>query len=441
MAARAIRPSGSSELEPALLPKIRRLFWEDDGEWIYSPYKVMHGGRGGLKSWGFATAAVILAASRKQKPLRIACAREYQTSIDESVHQTLKTTIERLGLDAYFEIQKRAILSYEGSEFFFAGISTDPAKFKSTEGIDILWVEEGESVTEESWRVISPTIYRNPFAEIWCSFNPGLPSDPTSKRFIVDPIPGARILQTNWRDNPYLPEQMLADKDYLARVDPDAFQHVWEGKFRLNSLAQIFANKYTIEAFDTPLEGYDGPYYGADWGFAVDPTTLVKLWVKDRKLFIEHEAYGIGVDLHKTADLFDRVPGGRNHVVRADNARPESISYMQQHGYHRITGVDKWPGSVEDGIAFLRSFEKIVIHPRCTHAADEALHYSYKQDRLSGAVLADVVDKHNHIWDAVRYALSPLIKRTGFGFIDFANMEMARMKAEKKAAQDKLNGR
>jgi phage terminase large subunit len=420
-----------------LAPKVRDLFFDADGDYIPSDYKVMHGGRGGLKTWGFARVAILLAAKRK---LRIACAREYQTSILESVHQTLSSQIELLGLSQYFRVQKNSIRGYNGSYFFFAGIKTEPAKFKSTEDIDILWIEEGESVTEDSWEKIDPTI-RTGGSEIWCGFNPDLQTDPTSQRFIEKPIPQARIVPTNWRDNPWLSDRLKRQKDYLASVDMDAYNHVWEGAYRENSAAQILAKKYTVEAFEAPVTGWDGPYLGADWGFAVDPSTLVKTWVHDRKLFIEYEAYGIGVDTNRIADLFDRVPRARDYVIRADNARPETISYMQQHGYPRMVGVDKWSGSVEDGIGFLRQFEKIVIHPRCEKAIEEAKHYSYKTDKKTGDVLPEIVDKHNHIWDAVRYALCPLIKRTGFGFIDFANAEMTRMEAEKKAREEATNGR
>jgi phage terminase large subunit len=384
----------------------------------------MHGGRGGLKSWGFARTAVLLAAKRK---LRIACAREYQTSIDESVHQTLRAQIEGLGLDAYFHIGKRSITASNGSEFFFAGIKTEPRKFKSTEGIDILWIEEGESVTENSWQIVEPTI-RKAGSEIWCGFNPDLATDPTSKRFLIDPVPNSRIIETNWRDNPWLSDRLIRLKDYLARVDPEAYQHVWEGKFRTNSAAQIFKGKYRIEDF---VPGnWDGPYFGADWGFSQDPTTLVKCWVYGRCLYIEQEAWAIGRDTDTVPQLFDQIAGAKLHVIRGDNSRPETISYLQRHGYPRITAAEKWPGSVEDGIAFIRQFECVVIHTRCAHAIEEAKLYSFKTDRLTGDVLTDIVDKHNHIWDAVRYALAPLIRRSGFGFVDFATDELAALKAK-----------
>jgi len=428
-------------VDEVLAPKVRDLFFDGAGNWIPSDYKVMYGGRAGLKSWGFARVAVLLAASRR---IRVACAREYQTSIRESVHETLCTQIEALGLGRYFDIGiSRITVPHTGSEFFFAGIRTDPAKFKSTEGIDILWVDEGESVTEDSWQKIEPTI-RTRGSEIWCSFNPDLEGDATSKRFIVDPVPNARIVETNWRDNPWLPEKLDLQRQYLARVDPDAYQHVWEGKFRKNSKSQILANKYAIEAFEPVLKPkageklpdgvkpWDGPYFGADWGFSQDPTTLVKLWIHERTLYVEHEAYAIGCDIDATPKLFDDVPGAREHTIRADSARPETISYLQRHGYPSTVGVEKWKGSVEDGIAHLRQYERIVIHPRCPHAAEEARLYSYKVDARSGDVLPEVVDQHNHIIDAMRYALAPLIRNVNTGMLLFMQQEAERREAERK---------
>ena len=171
----------ASPLVPRPEGGYRDLFFDASGNWIPSDYKVMHGGRGGMRTWGFSRVAVMLACAKKPKRLRIACAREYQASIDESVHESLVTQIEELKLAPYFDVGKRAITSYDGSEFFFAGIKTEPAKFKSTEGIDILWIEEGEKVSENSWNTVSPTV-RKAGSEIWCSFNPDLKTDPTSKR-------------------------------------------------------------------------------------------------------------------------------------------------------------------------------------------------------------------------------------------------------------------
>ncbi len=401
-----------------LAPKVRDLFFSPTRKYIPSRYKCMHGGRGGLKSWGFGRTALALGTQRK---LRIMCAREWQNSIQDSVHKLLSDQIDEMELSRYYDVQNNIVRGIYGTEFIFTGIRNNPKKIKSTEGIDIVWIEEAENISKESWEILIPTI-RKAGSEIWVSFNPDQQTDPTSQRFIVNPPANARIIKTSWRDNPWLSNELREEKDYLARVDPDAYQHVWEGEFRKNSAAQIFSGKYTIGAFD-PQSDWSGPYYGADWGFSQDPSTCVKLWIHKNTLYVEHEAWGIGVDIDATPALFDKVPGARNGVVRADCARPETISYMRRHGYSGTTGVEKWAGSVEDGITVLRSFEKIVIHPRCEHTAQEARLYSFKVDKLTGDVLTDIVDKHNHCFDAIRYALQPIIRQAGTGLLEFMRQQ------------------
>ena len=162
-----------------------------------------------------------------------------------------------------------------------------------------------------------------------------------------------------------------------------------------------------IEIDDT----WDGPYYGGDWGFSVDPATLVEVWIKGDTLYVSRELYEHGVEIDDTPAFYDGMPGAKEHIVRADSSRPEIISYMNKHGYPRVKSVKKWDGSVKDGISKLRSFD-IVICPACRHAIDEARLWKYKRDRLTGDVLAVLIDANNHIWDGVRYAIEPLIKRS-----------------------------
>jgi phage terminase large subunit len=119
-----------------------------------------------------------------------------------------------------------------------------------------------------------------------------------------------------------------------------------------------------VTASSRPGENWAGPYLGADWGFSTDPTVLLKMWVHSKRLYIEHEAFKVGCDIVDTPKLFDTVPGSRKYLIRADCARPETINHVRRAGFH-IEAAKKWPKSVEDGIALIRSFEKIVIHPRC----------------------------------------------------------------------------
>jgi phage terminase large subunit len=139
-----------------------------------SRYKVLHGGRGSGKSWGVARALLILAA---QKPMRILCTREVQNSILESVHKLLSDQVETLGLSHFYEIQKTTIKGSNGSQFIFEGLRHNINSIKSMEGVDVCWVEEAEKVTDDSWRILIPTI-RAPGSEIWVTFNPHLGDRP-----------------------------------------------------------------------------------------------------------------------------------------------------------------------------------------------------------------------------------------------------------------------
>jgi phage terminase large subunit len=380
-------------------------------QFLFKPatYKVAHGGRGGAKSWGFARALI---AKAYYQPLTILCAREFQNSIQDSVHKLLKEQIEAMGLGPWFYATNTSITSSAGAQFIFLGIRNNPGKIKSTEGIDIAWVEEAAKVSEESWQLLIPTI-RKDNSEIWVSFNPEEEDDPTYQRWVLNPPPDCKTVQINWRDNPWFPDRLRKQMEHMRSVDLDAYLHIWEGQCRKNSDAMVLHHKCTVETF-TPGLDWDGPYYGADWGFSVDPTTLVKCWIHGPRLYLEHEAYAVGCELDNTPALFDEVPGSRHFRIRADSARPETIRHMQRRGFD-IIGAEKGKGSVEDGIAHLRSYEAIVIHPRCEHAIEESRLWSYKTDRLTGDVLAELVDKHNHIWDAVRYALEPMIKQHGMG--------------------------
>jgi len=278
-------------------------------------------------------------------------------------------------------------------------------------------VEEAEDVPETSWQVLEPTI-RAPKSEIWVIWNPRHRGSPTDQRFIQTPPPRSRIVQLNAPDNPWFPPELEEQRAHAQRVMDDAlFRHVWEGDYYEQSDAQVFAHKYEVAEFEPNPRLWKGPYYGLDFGFAQDPTAGVKCWIHDRKLHIEYEAGKVGLELDDTAQyLLDRLPEVGKHTVRADNARPESISYLARYGLPRIEAVEKGKGSVEDGVAFIKSFDKVIIHPRCTQTLQEFRLYSYKTDRLSGDVLPVILDANNHYIDALRYALEPIMKAHVFDY-------------------------
>lgn len=388
-----------------LPPKLVDLFAPKRGEMRYRAAK---GGRGSGKSFTFALMAAIWGYA---EPLRILATRELQVSIKESFHAEVKNAIESLPwLAAHYEIGESFIRGANGTEFIFKGLRHNISSIKSMAQVDLCIVEEAEDVPESSWRDLLPTI-RAPKSEIWVIWNPRLDGSPVDKRLVKAMPPKAQVVTLNYSDNPWFPEVLDAQRRYdQSSMDPALYAHIWEGEYLTNSNAQVLAGKVKVEEF-TPAPEWNGPYLGADWGFAQDPTTAVKCWIHERRLYIEHEAYKVGLEIDQTADfLKERIPGIENYTIRADSARPETISYLKRHGLPRVEGVKKWPGSVQDGIAHLRSYDKIIIHPRCKEAIQETRLYSYKVDKLTGDILPDIVDSNNHVIDGIRYALGPLIK-------------------------------
>ena len=200
-------------------------------------YKVYYGGRGGAKSWGFADALLILGT---QRPMRILCARELQKSIADSVHKLLSDQIDALGLHEFYEIQKTTILGINGTEFLFNGLKHNAREIKSTEGIDICWVEEAENVSDASWELLIPTV-RKEGSEIWVSFNTKQPTDATYKRFIFDADDDFLIKKVSFRDNPFFPDVLEKERLRLKAKDPKAYEHVWEGEFDTRYSGTVYA--------------------------------------------------------------------------------------------------------------------------------------------------------------------------------------------------------
>jgi phage terminase large subunit len=374
-------------------------------------YRIFYGGRGSAKSWQIARALLVHGMRR---PLRILCAREYQSSMRQSVYRVLVDMVKRLGFGGFYHSTKTGIVGKNGTEFIFAGLRRDIEQVKSTEGIDICWIEEAQSVSDDSWQTLIPTI-RAPGSEIWASFNPAEATDATYQRFVLKPPKDGRAIvrKVTWRDNPWLPDVLRAEREELLETDPEAEAHVWEGEPWSRSESQVLSGKWRVQDF-TPAKDWGEPLFGLDFGFSRDPSILVKLWRYDRRLWVEYEAGGVLLDNDEMARRMDEVPGVRAYPILADNARPETIAELKKRGF-RVSGADKWEGSVRDGVAHLRSYAEIVIHPRCTIAQQQARLWRFKTDPRTGLILPRLRDGNDDAWDATRYALSRVIQRKGGG--------------------------
>jgi phage terminase large subunit len=342
----------------------------------------------------------------------ILCAREYMNSLEESSMEEVKQAIRSVPwLASYYEIGEKYIRSTDGRiNYAFAGLRHNLDSLKSKANIFLCWIDEAEGVSEMAYAKLLPTI-RADKSEVWITWNPESESSATDKRFRRSSPDNSVGCEMNWQDNPWFPDvlnqERLADQ---GRLDPNTYSWIWEGAYLVNSDRQVLAGKIKVQEFQ-PTQVFGEPLQGMDFGFAKDPTTLVRCYVYDDRLWIYLEAGKVGLDIDKTAAyLKDKIPFVERYLTRADNARPETISYLKRHGMDKVIAVKKWKGSVEDGVMHLRSYKEIVVHPQCQGVLKESRLYSYKVDK-EGNITTDIVDDHNHYIDAIRYALTPYIKR------------------------------
>lgn len=366
-----------------------------------SRFKAMWGGRGGGKSRSVASALVLKAL---QAPERVLCAREVQRSIKDSSKRLLDDEIERMGVRAFFTSTESEIRGQNGSLFIFAGLRGNASQIKSLEGVTIAWVDEAQTITQGSIDTLIPTI-RAPSSEIWLTWNPAKADDPVDALFRSEsPPPDALVIEVQHDDNPWFPEELRAQMEWQRERDYDKYLHIWRGAYWQNSEARVFKNWRVGAEEEFANVGVAEYRLGADFGYSIDPSCLVRGYLRGQTLFIDYEAYKIGCEIEQLPELFSRVPDAEKWPITCDSSRPETISYLRRHGFERVRASVKGPGSVEEGVAFLQSYD-IVVHPRCTHVADELATYSYKLDKLTGEPIPALEDKNNHLIDALRYAL------------------------------------
>lgn len=372
-------------------------------------FRDLNGGRGSGKSFTAAKMAAIWGANER---LRILCTRDIQDSIKESFHAELRAAIaSEPWLAQSYDVGVDYLRSPRtGTEFLFKGLRHSMGSIKSTAGIDLCIVEEAEDVHESAWIDLEPTI-RAPRSEIWTLWNPRIENSPVDVRMRKRPQPGTVSATVNYYDNPWFPTVLENLRQHQQRVmEPEMYRHIWLGEYLKHSSATVFRHRWRVEAFE-PQHYWDGPYQGIDFGFSQDPSCLVRVWIHDRKLFIEYDYGDKGIEIDALSQYWvQRIPRVADYVSRADNARPDSISYLKRHGMPFVEPCEKGKGSVEDGIAHMKSYDEIVIHPRCADTQEEFAKYSYKVDRNSGDVLPVLVDAWNHRIDAIRYALEPVMR-------------------------------
>ncbi|MGL5113635.1 MAG: PBSX family phage terminase large subunit [Flavobacterium sp.] len=438
-------------------------------------FKVARGGRGSAKSGSIARGLNVRAIT---KPLTILCTRELQNSIADSVHSLLTDCAEQMGVYKLFDVTAATIRTANGSNFIFKGLRNNISEVKSLHDVDICWVEEAQGISGKIWDILIPTI-RNKDSEIWISYNPNEDTDPTHQKFgkinfpfweenqkyekgrlLTDPesIPSnftiwesrkndndqplgegefwSRYMisvEVNYVDNPFfegteLYAEMMASKE----LKPEEYKNIWLGQPKSRSDLQVFKDKWVVDPFITPpvSEMYHKRiFFGADWG-TIDPTTLIRCFIKDGKLYIDYEAWETGTELNAIDGLFQTVPESKNWKIYGDSSRPDIIKLLQNQKY-KIFSVKKTTvsldpldrqkakGYIESGVEYIRNFDKVVIHPRCVKTIEEFTNFKHKIDK-TGIILPEFESGFDHLIDALRYALSEYISRPKTTMADIA---------------------
>ncbi len=383
-----------------------------------SRYKNLYGGRGGGKSHAVAEALILKSLT---EPLQIMCAREYQNSISDSVHKLLVNKIDQHNLQDYFTITKTGIESVNGSRFIFKGLANGIQSIKSIEGIDICWVEEAQTISQNSLDILVPTI-RKEGSEIWFTWNPELETDPIYQFMVKKPPRNSLSAFVTFKDNPWFPSTLEQERQDCLRTDPDKHEWVWAGGFKTVSAAQILWHKVVIE--DVAPRKDEALMHGMDFGFH-DPNTFVRVWRRfnedgTKDLCIDYAMFKNELAFDSYKPWMSHIPGFRDSeihrnggtpLIYGDCARPETIAHIAESGID-IVGVKKWSGSVEDGLDWIKSHDRILIHSRCGNLITEARLYSKVIDKKTNLPTEKIEDANNHGWDAVRYACVELIQQS-----------------------------
>jgi phage terminase large subunit len=403
---------GAEPLSPSLARFPAKL------RFLFKPkrYKVLYGGRGAAKSWGVARALLIQAM---QKKLLILCAREFQNSIEDSVHKLLSDQIEKMGLSKFYTIKNNEIEGSNGSRFIFRGLKMNVNSIKSFEAVDIVWVEEAQTVSKNSWDVLIPTI-RRPNSEIWATFNPLLETDATYQFFVVNTPKDCELVKLNWSDNPFFDADggiLRSAMEHARNTDPDAWLNVWEGHCRNTLDGAIYAKELRQATADgritkVPYDPIKGVSTVWDLGFS-DATAI---WFVQRIGFETRLIDFLEVRQTTVAEILRMMQdSSKSYVYDCDflphdaqaktlAAHGKSIEQLLRAAGRKVKIVPKL--SVTDGINAARTvfancwFDQV----KCADGLNALRHYRFDVDPETGKFSKNPVhDDYSHAADAFRY--------------------------------------
>jgi len=366
----------------------------------------IYGGRYSLKSH---TVARYLLIRARQAKTRIGCFREFQNSIGESSHQLLADLIRQYELNE-FEVTNNAIINkLNGSDFIFKGLWNNEQSIKSIEGIDIAWVEEAQTISNNSIEVLTPTV-RKDGSQIIYTYNRLLEDDPVHTRLVIEGRPNTLILNVNY--DVAIKYGMMPDVIRLEMEDdkekrPSLYRHKWLGE-PSSTERKIYKDWIQIE--EVPAEARL-ERRGLDFGYSNDPTAFVDIYRYNGAYILDEQLYRKGMLNKPIADFILNLPRPETLII-ADSAEPKSIDELKMYGLVVLPAI-KGAGSISSGIGFVQH-QKIMVTKRSLNLWKEYLNYMWRVDSKTGKILNVPEDVNNHCMDALRYALSSITRPQEF---------------------------
>ena len=365
----------------------------------------LFGGRGAGKSHAIALAILAHAARRYE---RVVCVRATEQGVRLACHNILASMIMKFGLLGDFEVRQRDISCRStGSRFTFLGLERNPDVIRSLEGCTILWAEEAQELGDYTIETVLPTI-RHPDARFYWSWNPKSRNDPIDALFRKDQPPAdSYVRRVSWRDNPFFTQSpnLVADYARLARVNPDRVLHVYEGEYDESSHVMIFPNVRYGPASEVPDKAHIS--FGLDFGFADDPTVMVKIaWDQQMsRIWILGEKVLRRAALEALPAMLGDLAGTGKLPIIADPSNPAMIKYLARHGLN-VLPARRGGESVNAGIMWLQG-QEIIVTDRSFLSWKELSSYRWSQDRVGNIINQPAPKQSDHAIDALRYAIEP----------------------------------
>lgn len=373
--------------------EFERLF---DKDWREA---AVYGGRASLKSH---TVARYLLTRARQAKTRILCCREIQRSIKDSSYQLLKDLIKEFELDDFRITNDSIVNEINGSEFLFKGLYGNEQTIKSTEGIDIAWVEEAQTVSEKSLEILTPTV-RKDGSQIIYTYNRLDEDDPVHQRLVLDGRPNTLIINVNYDvaiKYGWFPEVLRLEMEDDRERRPDLYKHKWLGEPLTMSESRIYKDWAIID--DIPhnarLERY-----GLDFAWKPDKTALVAVYYYDGGYLLDE----INVQLEwENADIASTLKNIPQVLTVGDSSDERSIADIRSYGIN-IVAAKKGPDSLRRGIKLMQE-QRISVTRRSAHLIDGYRSWSWKLDR-DDKIIPGVPEHEPDALAAARYAIESLI--------------------------------